>query len=133
MPRLEYFLVARSVSIDQDRNEVSVFGILEEISLSKSDPKVLPEMEALASWILDPEDQGTDFLVTLQLVGPGPGQCPSDGEFSVAFTAKGSRQRTRLGFVGMPIDRAGDTRFILKLNGVEKATHILTVHLNDEE
>ncbi len=133
MPRLEYFLVARSVSIDQDRNEVSVFGILEEIALSKSDPKVLPEMEALASWILDPEDQGAEFLVTLQLVGPGPGQSPSDGEFSVAFVAEGNRQRTRMAFIGMPIDRAGDTNFKLKLNGVEKATHVLSVHLSDEE
>lgn len=133
MPRLEYFLVSRSVSIDRDRNEVSVFNILEEISLSKSTPNVVPELVALSSWILDPEDQGRDFQVGLELVGPGPENCPSDNEFTVNFTAKGKRQRTAMTLVGMPIEREGDTVFKLKLNGEYKASHVLTARWSDEE
>jgi hypothetical protein len=133
MPRLEYFVVAESVSIDRDRNQVSIFNILEEICVPKSDPKVIRELVAISSWILDPEDEGKDFQVALQLAGPGPGFCPWNREFSVNFTAKGHRQRTQIGLCMMPIDRIGDAIFTLKLNSKEMAHHVLTVRPSDDE
>ncbi len=129
MPKLEYFLVAESVSIDRDQNRVSVFNILEEVSIPKSGPKIVPYLVALSSWIIAPEDQGEDFQVSVELAGPN---LDDTLVFSVNFTAKGNRQRTRIGISGMPIERIGDVVFSLKLNGRQTASHILTIRPSDE-
>jgi hypothetical protein len=132
MPRLEYFLVAESVSIDRDRNQVSVFNILEEVFIPRTEPRVVPQLVALSSWILDPEDQGRDFQVQVELVGPDGDNCPYNTDFTVNFTANGTRQRTQIGLLGLPIEREGNTVFNLNLNGEHRASHILTVRANDD-
>ena len=129
MPKLEYFLVAESVSIDRDQNRVSVFNILEEVSIPKSDPKIIPYLVAFSSWIIAPEDQGKDFQVSVELAGPNLDRTLV---FPVNFTANGNRQRTRVGISGMPIERTGDTVFSLKLNGEQTASHNLTIRPSDE-
>ena len=133
MPKLEYFLVAESASIDRDSNQVSVFNILEEVSVPRSEPKVIPQLVALSSWIIDPDDQGKDFQAAVELAGPGGPECPYNHDFTVNFTAKGSRHRTQISLVGLPIERVGDRVFTLKLNGAPQATHILTVRPSSEE
>ena len=132
MPRLEYFLVAESVSVDSDRNQVSVFNILEEISVPRTGPKVIPQLVALASWIVVPEDEGKDFQVSVELVRPGP-NCPYNDEFSLNFTARCKRQRTQICLALLPIDRVGDMVFNLKLNGSQVASHVLAVRPSNTE
>lgn len=132
MPKLEYFLVAESVSIDSDRNQVSVFNILEEMSIPESEPKVIPRLVALASWIITPDDEGKDYQVSVDLIGPGQ-DCPYNHEFSLNFTARGNRQRTQMHLALLPIERVGDTVFNLKLNGTQIASHVLTVRPNNKE
>lgn len=132
MPKLEYFLVAESVSIDSDRNQVSVFNILEEVSIPNSGPKVVPQLVALASWIITPEDEGKDFQVSIELVGPRP-DCPFNSKFSLNFTARCKRQRTQMYLALMPIEQVGDTLFYLKLNGKREASHVLTVLPSNKE
>lgn len=130
MPKLEYFLVAESISTDKDRNLVSVFHVLEDIACPI--PCAIPQMVAISSWILQPEDENRDFQVGFEVVLPGPEASQEKKNFSLNFTAKGSRQRAYFRFVGIPIDNAGNVVFNLLLNGEHKASHILTVRHSDE-
>ena len=54
MPKLEYFLVSESISIDRDRNQVSVFNILEEAYIPKAGPAVIPQSVALVVGFSNP-------------------------------------------------------------------------------
>jgi hypothetical protein len=130
MPELEYFLVAESISIDRDRNQVSVFNILEEIAVPRSNP-VIPQAVAIGSWILKPEDQNQEFHVGLTIAKPD-GRHRS-GPFFVNFTAKGNRQRVHLNIVGFPIESDGDITFDLSLNDEHQATHTLAVRWSENE
>ena len=66
MPKLEYFLICESIVIDQDRNLASAFNILEEVSCPI--PTLIPQVVALSTWRLQPEDQDCDFQVGFELV-----------------------------------------------------------------
>jgi hypothetical protein len=133
MPKLEYFVVAESASIDRDRDQVSIFNILEDIFIPKSEPKIIRELVAISSWILDPEEEGKDFQASLKLEGPGPNNCPWNSEFFVNFTAEKHRVRLQFGLCRMPIDRPGNIIFVLTLNGHVEAHHIITVQQSTEE
>jgi hypothetical protein len=73
MPQLEYFLIAESISVDQSTNRVSLFNVLEEIQcapLPAGTPAIpgrtgIPQLVAVSSWNLSPEDQGREFQVSL--------------------------------------------------------------------
>ena len=132
MLQLEYFLVCESIAIDQDRNLASAFNILEDISCPI--PCQIPQMVALSTWRLQPEDQGRDFQVGFELILPRVKEGQEEKKaFTLNFTAKGIRHRTYFRFNGIPVDRAGDIIFNLTLNGAHIATHVLTVRQSEEQ
>jgi hypothetical protein len=128
MPKLEYFLVAESISVDQDQNKVSVFNILEEVAVPESDLTVIPQLVALSSWIFEPEDMGQDFQVTLRVLVPRTMTPETTKEFPINFTGPKKRQRIYHRIRDLPLPQAGDVVFQLLLNGDHKASHTLTVH-----
>jgi hypothetical protein len=132
MPKLEYFVVSQSISIDQDLNQVSVFSILEEVSIPKSGPAFIPQVVALSSWILEPEDEGQDFQVTLEVISPGAEAPEETQKFSVNFTGSKKRHRIYNRILGLPVQQIGDVVFRLLLNGDHKASHTLTVRQHED-
>jgi hypothetical protein len=132
MPKLEYFLVSESISVDRDQNSVSVFNIIEEITVAKTGPSVIPNLVALSSWIFDTKDVGQDFQVTLKVVLPGAVSPEKTKEFPINFTAPKIRQRIYHRISGLPLHEAGDVVFELLLNGEHKASHTLTVRQSEE-
>ena len=132
MPKLEYFLVAQSISIDRDLNQISVFNILEEVSIPKSGPAFIPQMVALGSWILEPEDIGKDFQVMLEIVPPVAENAENLQKVSINFTGTTKRQRVYSRIVGLPLPQAGDVAFRLLLNGHHEASHTLSVRQQED-
>jgi hypothetical protein len=126
MPQLEYFLVCESIVIDKDRNLASAFNILDDLLVTI--PCLIPQMVALSTWRLQPEDQNCDFQVGFELILPGAGVSQEEKKtFTLNFSAKGVRHRTYFRFDGIPIEQEGDVVFHLTLNGAHIATHVLTV------
>ena len=63
MPRLEYFIVCESTSVDAGNDSISLFHVLEDI-FPDTFPYVLHRAEAVSLWNLDNEDRDTDFQAT---------------------------------------------------------------------
>jgi hypothetical protein len=133
MPKLEYFLVSESISVDRDQNAVSVFNILEEVAIPKTGPGVIATLVAVSSWIFDVEDVGKDFQVTLKVILPEVAGPDITKEFPINFTAPKSRQRIYHRISGLPLQKASDVIFELLLNGEHKASHTLNVRQSEDE
>jgi hypothetical protein len=135
MPRLEYFLVSESTSVDSDQNMVSIFNILDAVSFPKSRPMVIPQLVAHSSWIFDPEDVGKDFQVTLEIVLPGwEGAGNTNESLRTNFVGPPEkRQRIFQRVMGLLLLQPGDVVFHLLLNGEHKASHTLTVQRGEDD
>ena len=68
MPRLEYFLVAESISVDRETNQLSVFNVLDDLELSL--PTQIPQLVALSSWNIEPHERDQDLQVMLRILLP---------------------------------------------------------------
>lgn len=129
MPKLEYFLLCESISVDQETNRVSLFNVLEDLHLVKL-PKegeskslfVLNQFVAVAVFNREPEDKNQEFEACVSYNLP-------DGmhkEHKLCFRMERNRRRIVMRFVGMPpVDKDGILRFDLSINGDHKGTHTI--------
>jgi hypothetical protein len=127
MAKLEFFLVAQSCAIDSHTNRMSIFDVLEDVSVSQF-PACVPSIVAVASWNADPGDSEHDFQASLVIHGPD-GSSPE--RFDVNFTLRERRARTILRLELFPIEQPGTLRFEILLNGEHRADHIITVSRKD--
>lgn len=128
MPKLEYFLVAESISIDQDRNTVSLFHVLEDATART--PWLFPQLVAVSAWNIQPEEIGSDFQATLRIHLPGEQQEPP--ESTVNFTGQQTRQRIHHFVQGLNAEEVGDVVFEILMNGKHAASHTFTIRARDE-
>jgi hypothetical protein len=122
MPKLEYFVVAESVSVDQTRNTMSVFHILEEIQ-APGFPIVIPMLAAVVHWNAEAGDVDRDFQVGIIITFP-------DGqhkEFNQNFQMIRPRLRTIANFIAIEIPGPGTMTVEIKLNGDHKASHTIDI------
>ncbi len=133
MPKLEYFLLCESVSVDQDTNRISLFNVLEDFQIASPDTNgktplcFFGQFVAVALFNREPDDGEKDFEACLRF------NLPDDkhSEHRIAFRMDRNRQRLLLRFVGMPpVDKDGVLRFELLLDGTRCASH--TVHLSTD-
>ena len=129
MPKLEYFLLCESISVDQETNRVSLFNVLEDLHLAKlpkdGDSKpafILNQFVAVAVFNREPEDVDQDFEACLMYNLP-------DGahkEHKLKFKMERNRQRIVMRFVGMPpVAKDGLLSFDLSVNGKHAGTHTI--------
>lgn len=124
MPRLEFFVVAESVVVDQVTNEASVFNIYEEIR-SEGFPLLIHKCAAISLWLSEPGDEDKDCQAVLRIILPG--EEAKDFPTNFKFTAETRRHRVTQRIYGLPVSREGDLRFELLLNGRHAAEHLVTI------
>jgi len=129
MPELKYFLVSESLSEDQTTDHVSLFNILEELTVQL--PMLMGRLVATSSWSIPPEERGRDFQVTLRIRRPSGEVLKEAGDIAINFTAEESRERTHHDIRNLPIGEPGDWTFELLLNGEQKATHVVAVRVQE--
>ena len=122
MARLEFFVVAEDVSVDQTTNQASVFSILEEIRTTDF-PTVIPKCVALALWRQEAGDEDRDFQMALRVRLPNGEEHTQETNFRMTRT----RHRIINRIQGLPLPGEGQLRFEVLLNGVHAAEHIVTV------
>ena len=126
MPKLEYFLAALSISLDQTSNLVSLFHVLEQFAC-KTLPLALPNFVAASSWIFSEDELGKDFQVIIRIHYP-PGQDPRQSEDQrINFTPDRVRFRTLFYLNGIEVTTEGPLRLELLLDGKHQADHTITV------
>ena len=122
MARLEYFVVSRSVSVDQMTNNTSIFEILEQIH-GKSFPIRIEECVATSLWLAEPGDDVSDFQFKLRVTLPNG----AAHEIPTNFTLKTPRHRLIQRIGGLVVEQAGKVRFEATLNGNHAAEHVVDV------
>lgn len=123
MPRLEFFVVSKSVSVDASTNQISVFEILEELHISDF-PAIFPSCVATTLWCREEGDENEDFQGRLVITTPS-------GEIKnirLNFRVTAARHRLFHRVEGIPLTEAGILRFELILNEEHAAGHIVDVH-----
>ena len=129
MPKLEYFLLCESISVDQETNRVSLFNVLEDLHLAQlpkdGDSKpayILNQFVAVAVFNRAPDDGDKEFETCLKYNLP-------DGthkEHKLKFKMERNRQRIVMRFVGMPpVAKDGTLSFDLSVNGKHEGTHTI--------
>ena len=124
MARLEFFVVAESVSVDQFTNQVSVFSILEEIR-AEHFPIAISHCVGMSLWRSETGDFDQDFQAVLRVTSPG--LPPRDVSTNFRFAPSGLRMRVIQRVVGVRVEQEGDLVFELLLNGHHIAEHVITV------
>ncbi len=120
MPKLEYFVVAESKSVDQETNKVSLFNILEEVRVAKFPVKI--SFLAASSWIIEPDDYNKAFQATLKIKSP-----TEEKEFRANFKPSTTRHRLFQNIINMPLEKSGNVEFELSLNEEHMASHLVMV------
>lgn len=120
MPQLEYFVVAESVSIDSNRNSVSVFHILSKLAVEP-----IPVLSAVAGWIFTQEEIDAKKEYQVRLVFAPPGDEPKI--FRVNLNANVRFQNIHLRLEYVPISRVGDFTITLFVDDDKKATHLIEI------
>lgn len=125
MPRLEYFVVSESVSIDKNRNTVSIFHVMNKIGLSPL-PGAIPMLSAISGWEFSETElkDKAEFQVKFEFRTPGstePKIFRSNLNSSVRF------KNVHLEIQEVPIEQAGDLKVTLYLDDVSQATHTIQI------
>ena len=126
MAKLEYFLVAESVSVDQKTNRISFFNVVEEVT-GAAFPATIPQIIAVAAWNGEEGNDKEAFQATVRITFP-------DGEqkdYHHNFRMPAKRSRVILTFQGITLKRAGELLLDLSLNGEHAAKHSIDVKLAD--
>lgn len=121
MAKLEYFLVAESVSVDQITNRVSIFNVIEEIRFPKLPART--SMVAISLWNAQKGDADGDFQAVIKVTFPGGGE----KEFRHNFKIPSPRLRTMFQLGGLTVEQPGAMRVDLTLNEEHQATHTIDV------
>jgi len=135
MPKLEYFLVCESISVDRDTNRISLFNVIEEVHVAKTIDDVrgpaLSNFVAVACWNRQEGDEGRDFQAMLRVYLPTPEDADDvePGELTMNFRTESPRQRLlmRVSAQTIPFVPRGKLRFELLLNGEHCAEHEVAV------
>lgn len=123
MARLEFFVVAESLSVDQLTNRVSIFNILERIQ-APTFPLVLPQLMAVSLWEEDELDKEKQYQVAIRIT-------LGDTELehikqNLSFPRR--RLRTIAQIQNLAIPGPGRLEIELFLNGEHKAWHYVDVN-----
>lgn len=123
MATLELFAISESIAVDNKTNRVSLFEILEEITV-QGFPTFLPQCVSFALFNKQGESEDKDMQAELIVTGPDGNSFPP---FTANFNFRNPRHRVIQRFEGLPLNGPGELHFELKLNGEHQATHTVFV------
>jgi hypothetical protein len=129
MPHIEYFVVSQSISIDQDKNRVSIFHIFEELSFKKF-PGRIPMLVITTLWDISDEERDREFEGEIILNPPDIAE-PIRYPFRFRTDKIAPRQRVIYELKNTSVPGVGEFRFEVFLEGRRHAGH--TIHIRETE
>lgn len=128
MARLEYFIVAESISVDQHTNRVSLFNVVEQLTAPEF-PVIIPQLVAVTAWNAEAGDDQTDFQIRVRMIHPDG----STKDFTHNFRIPADRCRTIMTLQGVRVAQAGKLVLDLNLNDQHIASHTIDVRQADSD
>ena len=129
MPKLEYFLVSESVSVDQGTNRVSLFNILEEFRPNQF-PTSIPQAIVTSAWNYESGDENIDYQVKVRISLSGEERSQ---DFLMNFKMEPNRYRLFQEIVNIPIQQPGELKFEVFINNKYIASHTVLVQQDEEQ
>ena len=128
MPKLEYFLVSESVSVDQQTNRASLFNILDEVRENKF-PIVIPQVVVTSAWNYEGGDEDIDYQVRVRMSLPGK-EKPKDVPVNVKIEK--NRHRLFLQLMNLRIKQPGELKFEVFINDEYTASHTVLIQKDEQ-
>ena len=130
MPKLEYFLVCESTSVDRTTNRLSLFNIIEAMSVVKDGQPGyrIAQLFAVSCWLKQEGDEGREFQSLLRIRAP----CGGQAELTMNFHMEKERQRLLSQIAIPPLSVDGDLVFELLLNSKHAATHTVAIRTSQQ-
>lgn len=128
MPKLEYFLVSESVSVDQQTNRASLFNILDEVRENKF-PTVIPQVVVTSAWNYEGGDEDIDYQVRVRMSLPGK-EKPKDVPVNVKIEK--NRHRLFLQLMNLRIKQPGELKFEVFINDEYTASHTVLIQKDEQ-
>ncbi len=120
MPRLEYFIVAESFSVDRDTNAVSIFNVYNERKVD-SFPVDLPRMVAISCWIASADEIRDKADAQAAIVIKNGNS--SSGPHRFNFTCDAKIRHLIIELSDYQVQHPGTLEIELLLNDSHEATH----------
>lgn len=126
MPTLEYFLLAETVTEDRSTGALSIFNVLTEWRSPS-----LPKLWAVSGWLSSPEEVARrhESQIKLRFTMPGGEQ----HEFRGNMASESKHQHINFVFGNIEFPESGELIAELMLDDEHKATHTVTVILDDSD
>jgi len=123
MPKLEFFLVCRSVQTDIITNETSFINVLEDITPEEF-PYIIQRAMSVSLWNFEPSEARDDYQAALVVRIPGK----REARFPMNLSFYEHRCRAIQGILEIPIEGPCDVTFEVQLNGKHAALHTVKIH-----
>jgi hypothetical protein len=121
--RLEYFLVADSIVIDQLTNRVSILQIVDDVTVAGL-PCVLPGFSTIAGFADPDEPAGTMKRASLRVSGSA---IPEPRELTTSFRSGGAHHRLVYRLELIALEREGELELELLIDGVHLGRRTIDV------
>ncbi len=121
--RLEYFLVADAIVIDQLTNRVSILQLVDEVMVAGF-PCVLPGFSTIAGFAVPHEALGTLKRASLRVSGS---VLPEPRELATSFTSGGTHHRLVYRLDHIALECQGDLSLDLAIDGVHLGRRTICV------
>ena len=128
MPKLEYFLVSESVSVDQQTNRASLFNILDEVRENQF-PTIIPQVVVTSAWNYESGDENIDYQVKVRMSLPDE---EKSKDIPVNVKIEKSRHRLFLQLVNLQIKQPGELKFEVFINDEYTASHTVLIHKDEQ-
>ena len=127
MPKLEYFIVSESISVDQQTNRASLFNILEEVRKNKF-PSAISQAIVTSAWNYEIGDEDVDYQVKIRIYSPGEEE-PKDIPVNVSIEY---RHRLFLKLENLQIKQPGELKFEVFINDKYIASHTVLIQKDEQ-
>ena len=129
MPKLEYFLVSESVSVDQQTNRASLFNILDEVRENKF-PTVIPQAVVTSAWDYEVGDENIDYQVKVRVYLLGEEDLKV---FPMNVKIEpNNRHRLFMQLLNLQIKQPGELKFEIFLNDKYTASHTVLIEKDEQ-
>ena len=125
---LEHLILARDSSIDREKNTVSLFDLIEELSITSIYPAVNYQVQLFMILKRDAEVGPLKESVTLVITAPN-GDLLTNAEVNLVMMPEHKRTRLRMN-IELPIQTSGDYKFKITAPGVARDLNLTVAFLH---
>lgn len=113
--KIQYMIVSQSSSIDQNNNLISIFEIIEDLAITKDDPRAIINLPVVCTMCISKDDTDAsvelDFNITIKLIKTSDESILFEQNYPIHFDVAHKRFRFRLNTT-IPVNDTNIYKFV---------------------